>query len=56
MSRWGFRALLFFGIALLGVAHHYIVSGRLFDWAALWHHEPIILVFVVLALRELFTR
>lgn len=45
--------ILFFVIAALGVVHHYLVSGRWFDFQALAHHEPIILVFVVLGVWEI---
>lgn len=37
-------------IALMGVIHHYIVSGRLVDWEALYHHEPIIVGVLILGL------
>ena len=35
-----------FIIAALGVVHHYLVSGSLFHWDAVMHHEPIVLFFL----------
>jgi phosphotransferase system glucose/maltose/N-acetylglucosamine-specific IIC component len=43
-------AVAFGMTALFGAAHHHFVSGRWFDWAALYHHEPIILAVTALGL------
>ncbi len=42
-------AILFFMIGLAGIAHHYIVCGRLFDWSTLRYHEPLIVLCFILA-------
>ena len=38
--------LIAIGIAL----HHYIETGRLFDWVALAHHEPAIVALICLGI------
>jgi len=33
---------LAFLLGIFGLVHHYVVTGRWFDWGTMWHHEPLI--------------
>ena len=43
---WYSIAIVCLILALLGVLHHWWWSGWTdpFDWQALWHHEPLIMI------------
>jgi hypothetical protein len=48
--------IIFFLLGIAGIIHHKFVSGNWFDWYALKHHEPIIIVCFSLALFALLFR